>query len=411
MQSATMVINNRRADLLSVLGSALGGALLTGLGLLLYYLGSGLVAAYPPLIWQGPSMTVVVGESRPVAEGLEIQPVNNVVFFRFSPKGFMARPYSTLVWRMIGIDPTQDVRLIWQIQSDSSKTQELSLQLEELQSGHVALRAQPGWEGYVVSLGLLVRGSFPQSLRVEQVELHPEVLGAGALIDQAWQEWTTAEYWSLRSVNYISGTPYRALFPPVVVTAIWIGLSATLYGFGLLAWPQRRWHFSPLIVLVLIGWGLLDLRWQLDLAQRSVTTVQRFFGKNAVDKNLAANDGDLFRFLQKIRSYLPVQPGRIFVINNNPAHRNVARDYMTLRTRYHLQPHNSFIDIHDGLQLGKARPGDYILILQSGPGTGIEAAGLHYDSGQVWLKWESGGLPVEAIDSEPLGHLLRVKIP
>ena len=229
IQSLPINQDRRPAGFLAVLLSAIGGGLFTITGFLLYYLSSSLTTAYPPLIWSGPEMPVVVGEGRQVADDLEIQPVNNTVFFRFSAKGFMARPYDRLIWRIQGINPGQEVRLIWQIQSDSGNARQLPVQFNDLQTGSVQLRSQPDWQGYIVSLGLLVRGSFLQPLRIEKVELWPAPLSAAALLDQAWQEWTTSEYWSQRSAHFISGAPYRSLFHPVVMTAVWIGLSVILY--------------------------------------------------------------------------------------------------------------------------------------------------------------------------------------
>ena len=410
IQSLPINQDRRPAGFLAVLLSAIGGGLFTITGFLLYYLSSSLTTAYPPLIWSGPEMPVVVGEGRQVADDLEIQPVNNTVFFRFSAKGFMARPYDRLIWRIQGINPGQEVRLIWQIQSDSGNARQLPVQFNDLQTGSVQLRSQPDWQGYIVSLGLLVRGSFLQPLRIEKVELWPAPLSAAALLDQAWQEWTTSEYWSQRSAHFISGAPYRSLFHPVVMTAVWIGLSVILYViYQFLAWPQQRWRFSPLMVPFLIGWGILDVRWQMDLTQRTLITDQRFAGKNAVEKRQAADDGELFRFLQKIRSHLPERPARIFVVNNDVANRKLLRNYVTARARYHLQPHNSFADVGDWSQLGQARPGDYILILQPDKGIHQQSADLQYSSVQRRLQWSSGSLSVENLYREALGQLLRVQ--
>lgn len=402
--------DRRPAGFLAVLLSMIGGGLFTIAGFLLYYLSSSLTTAYPPLIWSGPEMPVVIGQGRQVADHLEIEPVNNTVFFRFSAKGFMARPYDRLVWRIHGINPAQEVRLVWQIQSDSGNARQLLVQFSDLQTGSVQLRSQPDWQGYIVSLGLFVRGPFLQPLRIEKVELWPAPLSAAALLDQAWQEWTTSEYWSQRSAHFISGAPYRSLFHPVVMTAAWIGLSIILYViYQFFAWPQQRWQFSPFMVLFLIGWGVLDVRWQMDLTQRTMMTYQRFSGKNAVEKRQSADDGELFQFLQKIRSYLPIQPVRIFVVNNDVANRKLLRNYMTARTRYHLQPHNSFAEVGDWSQLGQARPGDYILVLQPDKGARQQQTDLRYRHAEHSLQWSSGSLPVEHLYREALGQLLRVK--
>ena len=171
-------------------GAALVGAVLTVLGFLLYYLQGGLSAAYPPLLWRGEQMVVTRGQGQPVADMLEIRPAeaDDGVFFRFAKNAFMARPYGELIWQIEGLDPAQDIRLIWQMQSDPGNVRQAPVQRADLSAARFDLRDQPGWEGYIVNIGFMVRGAFAQPLRVRQVELRPRALSAGDLLEQAWEE-------------------------------------------------------------------------------------------------------------------------------------------------------------------------------------------------------------------------------
>lgn len=391
-------------------GAALVGAVLTVLGFLLYYLQGGLSAAYPPLLWRGEQMVVTRGQGQPVADMLEIRPAeaDDGVFFRFAKNAFMARPYGELIWQIEGLDPAQDIRLIWQMQSDPGNVRQAPVQRADLSAARFDLRDQPGWEGYIINIGFMVRGAFAQPLRVRQVELRPRALSAGDLLEQAWEEWSTSEYWSPRSAHYISGAPYKALFHPIIMVVVWISLSALLYG-GWLWLAERRFRLAGFALLFLIGWWLLDLRWQADLIQRSLKTYPQFAGKSEIDKQLVADDGELFQFLLEVRRYLPVKPARIFIINDDAVNRAVARNYLVARARYHLLPHNSFADVLDSAQFGKARANDYILVLRPDKGLRSQQAKLQFDPRQRLLQWESNRLPVQLLYRGIIGALFQVR--
>ena len=392
--------------------AALGGAVLTVLGFLLYYLQGGLTAVCPPLLWQGEQMTVLRGNGQPVADGLEIRPdrpdrPDGVIFLQLANKSLLAGPYGELVWKIEGLRPSQEIRLIWRAQAQPDQALQAPLRPTDIARARFDLRDQPQWQGYIVSFGLMVRGVFPQPLRVQQVELLPRAMRAGDLLRQAWEEWRTSEYWSQRSAHYISGAPYKALFHPIRVVAVWIGLSALLYGLWLLT-TGRRLKLPAFALLFLAGWGILDLRWQMDLVQRSLRTQERFTGKNDLDKRLAADDGEWFQFLLAVRAYLPKQPARIFIINDDAVNRAMARNYLVARARYHLLPHNSFADVTDASQFGKARTNDYILVLRPDQGLHAQQANLRLDPSRRWLSWDSNRLPVRLLYSAAMGALFQV---
>lgn len=402
--------NRVSASLWPLAWAALSGAGLTVLGFLLYYLQGGLTVACPPLLWRGDQMTVMRGSGQPVADGLEIRPnrSDGVIFFQFSDQSLMAGLYGELVWNIEGLQPDQDIRLIWRAQAQPDQVSQASLHPVDLEQAQFDLRNQPQWRGYIVSFGLMARGAFPQPLRIRQVELSPRAMSAGDLLRQAWEEWSTSEYWSQRSAHYISGAPYKALFHPLRVVAVWISLSAILYGLWLFA-ARRRLESPAFALLFLAGWGILDLRWQMDLAQRSLRTYERFAGKNDLAKQLAADDGDLFQFLLEVRAWLPQQPARIFIINDDAANRAVARNYLVARARYHLLPHNSFADVTDEARFGQARAKDYILVLRPDRGLHAQQANLRLDSTRRWLSWGSNRLPVQLLYGAAMGALFQVR--
>jgi len=389
--------------------AGLGGALLTIVGFLLYYLGGGLANDYPPLTWQGEQITVALGQGRLVAGVLEIEPVNGAVLIKFANQTFMARPYGKLVWNIEGLSPGHDIRLIWSVQSDVNGPKQTSLLSVRQQHAQWNLRDEKEWEGYVVSWGIYIRGLFTQALHIHQVQLVPEALDTSALLQQFWLEWTTSEYWSQRSAHYVSGAPRKALFHPIIITVVWIVLSNILYGVWLVS-QRRPLRLTSFGVFFLIGWGLVDLRWQMDLTQRSIVTYYRFANEDYIGKKIVADDGDLFEFLQKIHRHLPDHPVRIFIVNDDFANRAALRNYMVARARYHLQPHNSFADPADGAQLQEAKKVDYVLILWP-QGYRFAQSKFRYDPKKRLLLWGASHWPAEIIYTEKMGALFRMMTP
>ncbi len=145
-QTTTLDRGSLGAEIAPLLGSALGGALLTVVGLLLYYLGSGFAVAYPPLVWQPGELTsVVLGQGRVTPDGLEIQPSNQTVFFWFFDKPFLARPYNRLIWKIDGVSARQDVRLFWQTRTDGGIARQLPVPFVDQQKEQLELRGHPHW--------------------------------------------------------------------------------------------------------------------------------------------------------------------------------------------------------------------------------------------------------------------------
>jgi hypothetical protein len=93
----------------------------------------------------------------------------------------------------------------------------------------------------------------------------------------------------------------------------------------------------PYAALFLLGWLLLDLRWQWELNQRLGQTVARFAGKEMTERRLADLDGDFYRFLLEVRRRLPEKPVRLFIVSNDPS------GFLAGRARYHLSPHNGYM--------------------------------------------------------------------
>ncbi len=373
-----------------------GGALASVLVLLLFYRLGGLQVVASPVMLDG-ELQLVAGQGQPTPAGLEIRqsgPEGVAVVQAPVRRMVRAALYSHLSWRVHGFELGHQLRLVWVTLAEPQKNRVLTLPPAGPDGiGELDLRAEPNWQGRIAALGLIVPGPFSQPLLLDRLELRPASLTFGELLRWAWEEWTTFEGWSQRSINYTAGAPLDALFPPVLVVALWVGFGGMLYA---LFDPPRRWKLTPYAALFLLGWLVLDLRWQWDLRQRLAQTVKSFAGKSEEDRRLAALDGDLYRFLLDVRRYLPEQPVRLFIVSADP------HGFQAGRARYHLLLHNGYAGFSQVPNPGETRAGDYVLILSPLNGVG-------YNRSSQALEWQGGRLPAEMLYVASAGALFRVR--
>lgn len=390
------LMNRRAGFLLRWLLAATGGALLAVSTLLLFYLTGGLTAVAPPVILAGAKLRLVSGQGGPTPAGLEIRETGpqGWAMVRGSVRMVQATVYRRVSWQVDGLPAAGELRLVWATLANPQTLREKALPPAGPEGGVLALDAEPEWRGRIALVGLAVRGPLSQPLLVRHLELQPEALAAGALLRELVADWTTFEDWSQRSINYTAGGPPNALFPPVLVVALWVGFGAALYA---LFDPPRRapGALLPYAALFLLGWLVLDLRWQWDLRQRLERTVASFAGKNEEERRLAALDGEFYRFLQEVRRHLPERPVRLLIVTADPS------GFWAGRARYHLLPHNGYAGFTRLPPRGKLRAGDHILIL-------LPFADLRYDPERQMLQGQGVQLPVEMLHAAASGALFRV---
>ena len=396
IMKARMVGRQTRPFWLWMLATA-GGALLAVLALLLFYRTGGLAAVAPPVVLPGAKLQLASGQGGPTPAGLEIRQTSPQGWAAVQGPARMAQAalYRQFAWRIDGLQPGNEVRLVWATLADPRTSRERVLPPAGPDGGVLDLGAEPRWQGRIAAIGLAVRGPLAQPLVVRRLELRPVVPTTGALLRWMIEDWTTFEDWSQRSINFTSGAPLNALFPPAVMVALWVGFGAALYA---LFDPPRRTPGAllPYAALFLLGWLALDLRWQWDLGQRLERTAASFAGKSEEDRRLAALDGELYRFLREVRQRLPERPARLFIVSADPT------GFGAGRARYHLLPHNGYAGFARLPSPDQARAGDYVLILSPLPG-------VDYHSEQRLLEGGGMKLPAEMLHFAAPGALFRVR--
>ncbi len=353
----------------------------------------------PPLEILGNSMEAVVG-------GGEVQG-SQLVITAYHPKGgehiavavwrgrLQAAAYQLLQYQFESASLSPQLQLVWRTASDPGIIHHADLNVTDSGTSWLNLASHPQWQGTVEELGVyVIADAAEQALSISHLTLEP--LGWRAASARHWSDWTSWRGWSARSINYLSGTSDQSAPSPVPVAAAW---SALAVGLLLLAGVcGGGWQPSALAATLLLPWISLDLLWQKELLTQLTQTREQFAEKTVQQKHLADVDGDIYRYIMRLKDgILPTEPSRLVIVHDSAGH-----NFDRLKAQYYLLPHNVY-------NFGRLPPAtgveriDYILILGDVPD-------LEFDPQTNNLVWQYGEATREAelLDSAAMGRLYRV---
>jgi hypothetical protein len=346
------------------------------------------------VVWQGADGELSAGQA--VKDG------SSLVIYALSPSGraqivfprtpISAGPHPVFRWSAESLSQRVQIYLSWQTAGDGARPHTLPL---VGQNGTVYLRGSEGWRDTVVRVWLTVTGRLQAPLTLHQIAFTPA--SRGALLAAAWSEWTAFRGWTQSSINFFDDSPRRALVRATPAVAAWVGLALLLYGAWTVLW-RREWDWGVGGLVFLLAWLTLDARWQWWLWRQMGETYQQYAGKASEEKQLAADDGELYAVLQQVETQLPRTPQRIFLVA--PSAGTLGK-YLRLRAEYHLLPHNVCNCAETQPKPHEVRAGDYILVLGSEPS-------LEYIPSQGVLRTRTGLISVERVATYGYVTLYRV---
>jgi len=260
--------------------------------------------------------------------------------------------------------------------------------------GVLDLHRLPHWRGVVGEIGVVFSGQDGQvfPLRALRLEADAADLRLLALLSQ----WFSGEAWSQRSAHFLVGGARDTYVPLPLLLLGWVVLAGAL----LALFQKRRATavtVTPLLILLLLAWLLLDSRWLLNLVRNTSDGFQRFYGRDDPGRILATLDRDYFALYQYILGkYLPPEPTRIDVLYGA----EIDRKYYASKAPYYLAPHMVSLPT-----TGRARfSNDVRWILVLG---GVE--GLRFDARARRLTLVSGhSIAAKRVMRSKLGTLFRV---
>jgi len=320
-------------------------------------------------------MAVPRGTAKRDGDTLVVQaPVADILIVS-TQSDFRARDLAAIDWDVEDVPAGADVRLLFTSDYRPRRVENRPLAVEDGRVQPIVLSGDRDWIGKITGLALAVRAP-GATIRVRSVTAKPQT--ALQLVGDRAREWFRFEPWNGTSINAVTGGAQAQNLPlPVPVTI------AALIALAALALVRR---FAPARLpgtlasiaagLFVLAWAVLDVRWTANLARQNVATIERYGGKDAAGRAAAAEDGDLYRFIEKARAALPADPQRIVVLSS--AH------YYRGRAGWHLLPHRVMWApaVDAAPARGALRPGDYVVVWQDAHAV-FDAAGgrLRFDNG------------------------------
>ncbi|MBK1718867.1 hypothetical protein [Thiocystis violacea] len=352
--------------------------------------------AAPRVRLQGQDLQLVNGEGGPADGGISVvrSGANATIVIQGAIRAFEAKDYQGIGWRLDGLSTDQELRIIWATAANTRKPFDRVVSAGERESGFLDLTADPNWDGLVVGVGLAIVGPLSEPLLLQEMMLQPKIPMLREILPKAWRDWMHDEGWSGRSINFTDSASSAVHLTPTLLVAIWCAMAGLLY--LLLNPPWRGFRGSaPYVAILLLGWLMLDARWQWLLIQRLDQTRSLYDGLDEVARQKAGPDRDFFPFLHEIRGHLADKVVRLFIVSPDPA------GYGPARARYHLLPHNAYLAASLDQGMG-VKAGDYVLML-------MPLDQVSYERGSSTLSFDGYRLPVSLELARPgLGVLFKV---
>jgi hypothetical protein len=307
---------------------------------------------------------------------------------------FNSYEYPVIAWSGIDFADNADVRVLWYSDYASAKVNIAQLSIASGRLLPVSLVNNPAYVGRIKGLALLIKGPLAQPVRIRGVTI--KASGAAELLRDRVREWMSFEGWTGTSINTVAGGADVQDLPLPTLLAVSVAIVG-LIGFLL----ARRPAFAPALPAVMaaafvLAWTTLDVRWLFNLQRQVAKTVEQYGGKDWHEKRLAAEDGELFAFIERAVAKMPDKRARVFMFAD--AH------YFRGRGAYHLYPHNVYYDPFQNTlpPSNFMHKDDYIVVYYR--------RGVLYDASKQLIRWE-GNLPIgaEPVLVEPGAALFRVK--
>jgi hypothetical protein len=358
--------------------------------------------AAPPRTLNGAAFKLTNGSGHPSGTSFVLESAHEgIVSLSTEIPPFAAEKYPRIEWDLRSVDPPAELAFAWRTRENPRRT--YSKPIYWLGGRVVPLRpdANDGWRGTIIGVALVARGEMPAPLEVRSFTLPSTT--AAATLGETFTQWGT--HFPLK--GYSVSFPFdaeRAHFMPIAkAMALACGLAIAVY-LGVTYMRTRRFDWRVPWAIFAIGWIVLDLRWEANLAREVASAAAQFGGKTGDEKALAADDAQLAALAFELKRALPAPPARVVVLSDN--------SLMALRVTHFLSPLNvsrNALPRSEERERGKVpapnramlRSGDHVVLLYY--------SGLRYDAERKELVWPDGATrPAEIVVATPEALLVRI---
>ena len=244
--------------------------------------------------------------------------------------------YPIVAWHAENLAADADVRMLWRTDVAPAKLNSIKLTVAGGGLAPAAVANDANWVGRVTGVALVIRGPLtdPPPL-VFGVTFRPG--GIPDALREIVGGWFSFERWSGSSINTRSGGADVQALP---LSALLVAGHRSSSAGAWYAWTRKRGRAVTLPVALaavfVAAWMVLDVQWIANLARQVAETREQFGGKDWRARHEAADDAEVFKFIERVRGKLPASPSRVFMLS----------DAAPLRGRgaYYLYPHNVLFD-------------------------------------------------------------------
>lgn len=301
--------------------------------------------------------------------------------------------YPIVAWQADDLDERAEVMFLWRNDYAPSKVNQRRLVVVGGRLVPAILAGDPNWVGRITGVALAIRGAMPEQPHILGVVFRP-----GGLPDafrEIFTGWFTLERWSGTSINTRTG---GADIQELPLSALLVA-SALLTALLWFAWSRLRGRSAawPAVIgaVFVAAWLALDVQWIANLVRQVGETREQFAGKDWRERHEAADDAEVFKFIERVRAKLPSAPARVFMLADAAPLRG--------RAAYYLYPHNVLFDPF-GTALPRAdalRAGDYVVVYRR--------RGIQYNKEARRIRFEGGGsVEADLIHFEPGGAVFKI---
>jgi len=280
------------------------------------------------------AMTIVRGEGRATDAGLALDATAPGDIGLVAASGLVidGDAYSRITWRF-GVEPPGgvDLAMTWgrRDRPGAVYTQPIDWTRGD---ATIDLTRHPDWGGAVHGIGLAVRGRLSA----------PLVLAGASLRSNAWDATLAdivGDWFGVRRADDAGATSMRN-DARHVVPILPVVAGAVALGVAFIVWRNRRRRETidagAIVAIVLAGWLVLDLRWQVLLGQQHAAVWSAFAGRTLDEKRAVERDAPIFAVARRIRDAERPRGGRVLVLSDSEA--------LATRVAWFLYPDNVWVD-------------------------------------------------------------------
>lgn len=327
-------------------------------------------AAIETRSWDAESMRVAFGKTELENGVLEITGTQqNVVVVRLPTQPFSAEGYVYADLELEDAGRHASVMLTW---NGPSPERSVELNYTGVWGGLVRLDGPGKWNGEIGSLELVVGGEDPVGLRLKRLTLsgHGAPLSVRHAVSEVTRVFNRAA--SISAIDLSDARRPRHL--QLTLAAVAVSALSLLWFIAL------RWLFArgapvrvlPMLgVFLLIGWLLLDLRWQWELSVHTARAWDDYAGQPWLQRYRAMGNTDIAEFLFEAREHLPAEPAWVLFAGETF---NITR-----RGPHFLYPHSA---VGGTPKPERLQPGDFVILFRR--------PDPRFDDANNILRWEDG---------------------